>query len=173
MVTYAGIGSRETPGDICEIMTRFARAAAKDGAVLRTGGALGADSAFMDGCTSTEMELFLPWQGYNGHRGTLPASEAAMAMAEEVCGPVHWSRCSQGARKMHARNMQIILGKDLDDPVAFVLCWTAYGRKLGGTATGIRCAEYHGIEVFNLGVCDRLNAMAICSTLLEGIRVYS
>lgn len=167
MFTYAGIGSRQTPEDICEIMTRFARAAAIDGAVLRTGGALGADSAFMDGCSlPTEMELFLPWQGYNGHRGML-FDEAALAKAEEVCGSSHWSRCSQGVRKMHARNMQIILGKDLNDPVAFVLCWTPDGRELGGTGVAIRCAKQHGIEVYNLGGLDRKQAIQTCAQLLE------
>jgi predicted Rossmann fold nucleotide-binding protein DprA/Smf involved in DNA uptake len=40
---YAGIGSRETPKDICDIMTQLAIKLANNGWVLRSGGAKGAD----------------------------------------------------------------------------------------------------------------------------------
>jgi hypothetical protein len=51
---------------------------------------------------------------------------------------------------MHARNVQIILGAKLSQPVQFVLCWTPRGKAVGGTAMGMRIAEAYGIEVRNL-----------------------
>ena len=43
---YAGIGSRKTPKDICELMTRVARYLYFKGYTLRSGAADGADTAF-------------------------------------------------------------------------------------------------------------------------------
>jgi hypothetical protein len=61
-----------------------------------------------------------------------------------------WDKCSQGARAMHARNVQIILGAELDRPVYFVICWTPGGKAVGRTAMGIRLSEAYGITVYNL-----------------------
>lgn len=71
---------------------------------------------------------------------------------EQYSGPFHpaWDRCSQYAKNLHARNAAIILGKGLDDPVKFVVCWTKDGKATGGTGQGIRIAESLCIPVFNL-----------------------
>lgn len=57
---YTGIGSRETPPEIQEIMTNYARKLDKLGFILRSGGAMGADTAFEKG--STNKEIYLPWK---------------------------------------------------------------------------------------------------------------
>jgi predicted Rossmann fold nucleotide-binding protein DprA/Smf involved in DNA uptake len=49
MKYYAGIGSRETPKEICNKMTEIASLLEKQDFVLRSGGANGADSAFEKG----------------------------------------------------------------------------------------------------------------------------
>lgn len=46
--------------------------------------------------------------------------------------------------------MMQILGKNLDKPVEFVVCWTKNGKDIGGTGAAIRCALDHGIPVYNL-----------------------
>ena len=46
---YAGVGSRETPLHICELMTQIAKKLSSLGWVCRSGGAEGADLAFMRG----------------------------------------------------------------------------------------------------------------------------
>lgn len=43
---YAGIGSRETPENICKFMTTCATFLADNDYVLRSGAAIGADAAF-------------------------------------------------------------------------------------------------------------------------------
>lgn len=46
---YAGIGSRETPRSILDLMTAIARKLEALGYTLRSGGATGADTAFEEG----------------------------------------------------------------------------------------------------------------------------
>lgn len=56
MKIYTGIGSRNTPPDILDIMFRLAGKLASEGYVLRSGGAQGADDAFEQGAAdSTEI----------------------------------------------------------------------------------------------------------------------
>lgn len=51
---------------------------------------------------------------------------------------------------MHARNANIILGKDLNDPVKFVLYWNPVGKKTGGTVIAIEMAKLYNLPIFNL-----------------------
>lgn len=49
---YAGIGSRNTPNGTLNIMDRLGAFLAREGWILRSGGARGADSSFEAGCDS-------------------------------------------------------------------------------------------------------------------------
>jgi hypothetical protein len=151
---YAGIGSRETPANILEAMRYFAAEAAHLGWTLRSGGADGADSAFEFGA-GTQKEIWVPWYNYNGRRSTHVCTRAAIELAEQF-HPA-WDRCSQGARKLHGRNMHILLGENFKSPVDFVLCWTKDGGPTGGTGQAIRAAGKHTIPVYNLFHTDALD----------------
>lgn len=64
---YTGIGSRETPADVCADMGIIGAALEHRGFTLRSGGAGGADLSFErrgrgDPCA---MEIYLPWRGFN------------------------------------------------------------------------------------------------------------
>ncbi|PZR90892.1 MAG: hypothetical protein DI537_17555 [Stutzerimonas stutzeri] len=61
-----------------------------------------------------------------------------------------WDRCSQGAKKLHMRNVPQVLGQTLSSPARFVLCWTKDGGATGGTGQAIRIADAIGIPVLNL-----------------------
>jgi hypothetical protein len=50
---YTGVGSRETPPDILDLMTRLAQRLAAIGWVCRTGGALGADAVQRASCNAS------------------------------------------------------------------------------------------------------------------------
>ena len=84
-----------------------------------------------------------------------------------IAAPLHpaWERCSPAVRKLHARNVAILLGDGLDRPVDAVVAWSERGEAVGGTGMGIRIAEDRGIPVLNLGkmspraVCERLAAI--------------
>ncbi|MBF85163.1 MAG: hypothetical protein CL489_11940, partial [Acidobacteria bacterium] len=107
---YAGVGSRETPEDVLLTMKQTARALEVQGYTLRSGGALGADTAFYRGVEDyRKTEIFL--------------ADLCTNAAMELSGKLHpaWSRCSEYAKKLHGRNAMILLGEDLETPVDFVL----------------------------------------------------
>ena len=165
---YAGIGARATPANVLADMETMARWLARTGWHLSSGGADGADAAFAAGAPAGQRTVWLPWRGYNGHRGPdcRVLSAAELSACIKIAAPLHpaWERCSPAVRKLHARNAAV-LGLTLNRPVDACVCRTAGGRDEGGTGMGIRIAEARGIPVFNLGsmtpraVCERLAAI--------------
>lgn len=152
-MTYAGIGSRETPGNILIEMKYLADELQTLGFKLYSGAADGADKAFSDGCTN-KVE-FLPWKGFNNSNSEycIP-SPKAFELASEI--HPNWNALREGGRKLMARNCYQILGLDLKSPVDFVLCWTPDGAETktgyntGGTGQAIRLANRYGIPIINM-----------------------
>ncbi len=129
-------------------MKTIAQDLSRKGWVLRSGGAEGADTAFEIGAGSKK-EIFLPWKGFNGndsgfHNPTL----GAYKLAESIIP--WWNGMSDGAKKLHARNVHQVFGYTLKEPVRFVLCWTPNGESKGGTRTAIMLAYQANIPVINL-----------------------
>lgn len=152
MITYAGIGSRETPPDILALMENIGERLAKRGWMLRSGGSPGADTAFEKGCDKGNgtKEIFLPWKGFNKNPSLLFHTPEAAIMASKV-HPA-WDKLTFGSKALHARNCHQILGPKLDDPVKLIICWTEGGKEVGGTATAIRIGKNHSIVVANLAL---------------------
>lgn len=135
---YAGIGSRTTPKEECEKITRIAEALERKGFILRSGGAEGADEAFAVGVKDPQNKIVL-------------RPKHSTAAAEELASKVHpmWSACKEYVRKLHGRNAQIVFGQNLHQPASFVLAWTL-NPTYGGTSLGIKLAKAAHIPVFNL-----------------------
>lgn len=152
-LTYAGIGSRRTPPEVLELMTKIGRRLAQRGWLLRSGGAVGADQAFFKGAWSVRgaTEIYLPWPGYEGQREGValyrPHPEA-FRIAEQF-HPA-WGKLTEGGKKLHARNVHIVLGCDLSSPVRFIVCWTPGGKLSGGTAQALRIGQALNIPIVNL-----------------------
>lgn len=165
---YAGIGARKTPSDVLSKMTRIAKSLASQGWTLRSGAADGADAAFESGAGSMS-EIYLPWKKFNNNESVLcDVCDDALLLASQL--HPKWNFLSAGAKKLHARNCYQILGKKLDNPVRFVICWTPDGaitesqcsEATGGTATAIKLADRMSIPVFNLKLPEhaaRIDAM--------------
>jgi len=151
---YTGVGSRDTPQNILKLMTIVACELEKYDYVLRSGGAAGADSAFEAGVKDNAMkEIYIPWKGFNDSRSKFyNTSEEAFGIAERL-HPA-WDKCSSGAKKLHARNIHQVMGKDLvpKNFSEFLICYTEGGKIKGGTATSIKLAMELDIPVYNLGV---------------------
>ena len=151
MKVYAGIGSRKTPEAVQNKMFFIARILAKEGYILRSGGAEGADTAFEDGCDCEggAKEIYLPWRAFNGNRSLLytPSTDTY-----EISAKFHptWQRLSQPVRKLMARNAHQVLGADCKSPVRGIICWTSDGEASGGTGQAIRIAAHYHIPVYNL-----------------------
>ena len=102
-------------------------------------------------CPYVRKEIYLPWKGFNGRAdGLIPIEWAAAIQMASIFHP-NWAACSQGARKLHARNCFQVLGQDLETPAEFVACWTKGGKGGGGTGMAIRIARAKGILVYDLG----------------------
>lgn len=151
---YAGIGSRETPKKVATWMKQAAAFLGTHDYVLRSGGSGVADLSFEE--AAPRAEIFIPWEGFQGRDEKVTIPQRAYALA----GRVHpaWASCSRGARAMHARNVQIILGMDCDPEiraqrVKFVLAYAPLDKESkpkGGTGQGIRTAQLFKIPVFNV-----------------------
>lgn len=137
---YAGIGARATPQPVLERITRIGCFLAEQGWLLRSGGAIGADSAFAQ------------LRPYRHIGDEIFRAIDCTQEAKEVASKYHpnWSACTEYVQKLHGRNAMILLGRDLQTPVEFVVCWTAGGKVVGGTGLGLRIADAYGIPIFNL-----------------------
>ena len=150
MLYYTGIGSRKTPKDILSLITKISLYLSKKGYILRSGGAEGADKAFEEGVLGELKEIYLPWPNFNNNEAIFtPISQEALKMAEKF--HPYWINLKEGAKKLQARNCYQVLGKDLNKPSSFVICWTPGGKETGGTAQALRIAKEHNIKIFNLG----------------------
>lgn len=165
MAAYAGIGSRRTPDRALDLIEECAERLCTVGWTLRSGGAGGADTAFENGCMRRLLlarcpraEIYLPWPNFNGHGpGTLDrASDEAFRIAAKY--HPRWPLLKPSVRRLLARDVHQVLGRDLDDPVKMVVCWTpdgtldGQGPDSGGTGMALRVArgEVPGVAVFNL-----------------------
>lgn len=157
--SYARIGSRETPESVLTDIVKIGQYLAKEGYVLRSGGADGADTAFEQGCdlVNGEKEIFLPWKGFNGSSSNLylkgkEIEEEIQRQAFELAAKYHpgWNFLSYGAKCLMARNGMQVLGRNLNDPVSFVICFNLGGLKRGGTSQALRIANDRDIPIFNL-----------------------
>ena len=152
---YAGIGSRETPLEVLNIMTTMAMVLGMKGYILSTGAAKGADQAFARGAMAVKspVKLCLPWYSYESSfvDEVKNTCETDIYVHEgykhfELVKKFHPAadRLKNSVMKLHARNVEIVSGCD------FVVCWTPGGAMKGGTAMGIRIANEFKIPVYNL-----------------------
>jgi hypothetical protein len=151
---YTGIGSRKTPPDILSLMTRVSTHLDSLGKVLRSGGAKGADEAFLQGASSPA-QLYLPYQGFNGHQGIVIQDQEILWSATEIAAQIHetWATYDDFARKAHLRSVFQILGGDLKNPSDFLIFWAVTDRDgniEGGTRTAVALAHEHSIPSYNL-----------------------
>lgn len=147
-MTYAGVGSRETPKEILAEMASLAKELEELGYTLNTGDAQGADKAFRD--NTKKKNVFAPKD----------ATPTTMKIAEEI-HPA-WDKLNDFGRKLQARNTNQIFGANLKTPVDFVIAWTKDGLEnydmrsieSGGTGQAIDMASRKGIPVINLANPD-------------------
>jgi hypothetical protein len=163
ILRYAGIGSRQTPHPVQDIMTSIGQQLA-DRWMLRSGHAEGADQAFETGVLlyamsinshDPNMEIFIP---YNGFNGAFRSSKYILVQPSDelkrIARHFHpaWERCTEMAKYLHMRNVWEIAGQDLNTPVDMVVCWTLNGKFEGGTGQALRMAQHLNIPIFNLAI---------------------
>lgn len=155
---YAGIGSRKTPRDVLDLMTRIAKKLDEWGWTMRSGGADSADTAFENG--SARKEIYLPWANFN--RRPHAYLNEPTDQAYEIAMKHHpkWFSLSDPAQRLIARNTHEILGAECVAPCSMVVTWTSDGSigettvHTGGTGQALRVAKAYEIPIFNLRLDD-------------------
>lgn len=155
---YAGIGSREVPDWVRELIVKTGSWLAKKGYALRSGGADGCDLAFEEGCDllNGKKEIFIPWYKFNNSNSELYLASTILQYetpALKMARKYHpcFDKLSDGAKKLQTRNCHQILGGDLQSPCDFVICYTKNGNGEGGTGQALRIAKDYGIPIFDFG----------------------
>jgi hypothetical protein len=155
---YTGVGARATPPAELALMRALAVALAGAGWTLRSGGADGADDAFLTGAERAggAVELYTPWPGFRDLTDATLTRPSAAAFDLAARHHPTWAVCGPAARALHARNSHEVLGARLSAPSRFLICWTSDGsldgacRTSGGTGQALRIAVANRVPVFNL-----------------------
>lgn len=145
---YAGIGSRKLPQQYYGLFESLGYYLAILGWTLHSGHADGSDISFENGCNQAKgnKEIYLPWYRFNGSNSNLIVKDPrAFDIAEEF-HPT-FNDLNSAVQKLMARNSHQVLGKDLNTPVKFILCYTP---PKGGTTQALRIAKHYNIPIFNL-----------------------
>ncbi len=171
---YTGIGSRKIlpgPGITHHgFMKYLAKLFSMKGLTLRSGGAIGADTAFESGCDldSGKKEIFLHKRrvGQRTANGvdsfdstTSPCWKEAHALAKRF--HPFYKTMSQNSRDLHARNVFQVLGWEMNNPTDFVVFGAtpvegSFGLVEGGTNTAVQIAKANGIPTFNLLISEEI-----------------
>lgn len=164
-IYYSGIGSRKAPKDILDIMEKMGFQLGKRNYILRSGASPGADSAFERGAlkSTADCEIYLPWKSFQNREGKIYINAEKMnnyKKAKEIAKDHHYNfeELSEDSQKLIIRDTYQVLGKNLDTPSEFVICWTPDGCitdrdrsiKTGGTGQAISIASKFKIPIFNL-----------------------
>lgn len=158
---YTGVGSRDVPEDAYKLLQALGRKLATQGYALRSGGAVGCDTAFYEGCKEVGgmSTIFVPWSGFNSLLGENIISLSDMPSgliyrAEWEARQVHpaFDKLTQGAKKLHTRNVFQVLGVGLGKPSDFLVCYapTQGNSVKGGTRTAVELAKVYGVPVYNV-----------------------
>jgi len=161
---YTGVGSRNTPPEICVYMTQLATTLRDAGYILRSGHARGADRAFEAGAEESA-EVYLPWKSFGTKpykddpgtpiqgRGIVADDMTSMRHFElykKVCENMgrSWGEFPRGVRMLTYRDMHQVIGNtEKSKPSDFLVCWTAAP---GGTHYAMEAARLNYIPVFNI-----------------------
>ena len=179
----AFIGSRKLAepahNEAANLFYHVAKTSAELGHIIRSGGANGADviaeTAYRDAiyarsASEDQVEIYVPWKNFQATRGfnnplhhlhVIPSNPVLVQRANEMVYNTHPNprALSQGALKLHSRNMNQVFGLDLNTPIDLCICWTEHGIKSGGTASAITLCERNNIPVFNLGQPNAQNVL--------------
>ena len=182
---YTGIGSRETPQEICDVFEEIGYKLAKY-YILRSGHADGADLSFEKGYdkalkTSNSnnindikgKNIFIPWEGFNNSTSCrfFITNDAYQLAKKFYWNPELFDNLKPAVKKLMARNCYQVLGPKLNEPSNFIICYTENGEMKGGISQALRIAKAYKIPVFNFG-CNNNDINKNYSILQEYLKQF-
>lgn len=155
-----GIGTRYPSEQAFDMLFKIARRMAHAGWELRSGGAIGCDTAWENGWLGFDTkEIYL----VNGTSSDIAKNATCGHIhdygdiwleAEDIASKLHprWDYLSEHAQALHTRNVFQVLGLDLKTKADVVAAYAqpAGMSVKGGTATAFNLARAKGIPTFNL-----------------------
>lgn len=180
---YAGIGSRETPEHIQILMTKIAEILERKKYVLRSGGAVGADTAFENGVVRYKEIFYRHSYSINSGKNNY-YEKSDLTFADTILKKYHPSFKKGGpgiknpsAKELLTRNTFQIFGVgEVTENSKFVICYTQDGAEsnttyeTGGTGQAIRIAYDYDIPVYNLKNYIGVTAEEMVDFILNEVR---
>lgn len=161
---YAGVGSRETPEDVLQLMQELSLELYSKGYALSSGDATGADRAFWKGATKSPYyrhlgaRIYLSAAWVRG-RAADPENYFYNALSYHTFGEAKdtaeiarggWYGLNEWGVNLHTRNVFQILGSNLTEHVQFLIYWAKPIGKTekvkGGTNTALQIAKRFGVK---------------------------
>lgn len=155
MKFYTVVGSRKTPKDICDLMSQIGIKLESQGWILRSGAAIGADSAFEKYVTNKVIYTIKNFD-FSPENYDFCKSELFSILGKGLC----FDNYSKNSQILILRDMNQVLGsiKTTLEKSKFLICYTPYenyelnppNNHCGGTRFAVRIAKKHQIPVYNL-----------------------
>lgn len=180
MLIYAGIGPRNTPMAVQEQMTIIGVEMYKMGFILSSGDGIAADQAWAEEVPPEATRIFVVEPKPNCPHGQVPVwTQEQYDFANKHFEMHRWDKArnapmplssqNEYVQGLFCRNLNILLGADLNTPVNFVAYWYGEDRPAGwagGTGHTVSMAFELGIPCFNICFADQQAAMEAFITKL-------
>ena len=150
---YSGIGHRNTPEKVRDMMTSIGSQLAQMGFILRSGNAIGADQAWEEEVTRKMKEIFIINRKHSCPFGIIPKftqEQWDFVVRHYHGGETDFIKQSEYVQQLFLRNLNILCGKHLDDKVDFVAYWHEGEHCDGGTGHTVAMAKTLEIPCFNI-----------------------
>ncbi len=148
-------GNESPPPAVLQALQRLVPEMEKRGYVIRSGGMKGMENAVEE--LARNLEIHLPWKGFDGKESkfTYTSDEA-----KEFAKRYHpaWDQAKPVVQTFCAKNVRLMLGKDLKSPTQILIIWSEDGAehvrertaKTGLTGIAVALASELRIPTFNL-----------------------
>ena len=150
----------ELRSDLRGILKRFD----EQNFTMRTGGNSGEESD-IESCVK-RLEIHLPWRGFNDKESKFTFNSTHAFEIAKMFSP-NFDKMKDSVKAMFARNVRMMLGKDLKSPTMALVTWTPDGAssaaertpKTGFSGQHIAMASAMRVPVFNLAKPNTLDAI--------------
>lgn len=157
---WSGIGSRETPNEICDLMKQIGKKLENRGWTLRSGGAKPKRKSLTTWSADLAFEYFVKNKyiytvknfDFSEPNYSFCRNEVLSVLDKKIDLDNYDKHC----QILLLRDINQVLGssKTCPDHSKFLICWVKHENynesDLGGSRIAIRCALKHGIKVYNL-----------------------
>lgn len=156
-IFYSGVGSRETPIEICNLMTKIAFKLEQEGYILRSGHAEKADQAFEKGVKNSKNKCIYTIENFDFSPENYEMCKSEILNVLD--SNLNFDNYGKNAQILILRDVNQVLGSVKTEFVKskFLICWTKHTNyyakppnACGGTRFAVRIALKHDIPVFNL-----------------------